>query len=357
MPSFDHARVLALVVLFGGAACNPADARRPPEGDTAEHEPVTPVLLHTLTRGGIQATLVASSTIEAERKVTVHAETTGRVLSLAFEEGDRVREGQRLARIAAEVQASGLDRAARTLAQAQQDLATVERLFAQNVASRTELDTARRTFDAASQDVRDRRRDVGHTTITAPFGGTVTERFVSDGTYVAPGQQLLTIVDFSTLVARVFVPEKELDRIAVGQPAAIAGKAARDRKGTGRIARIAPVVDAQTGTIKVTVALPEHLAGGEQGFLPGMYAEVTLTTERRDDALLVPRRALVRDDEAVFVFVVRNDRAERARLELGLEDRDWAEVRTGLEPGDAVVVAGQAGLKDGALVRESGDPP
>ena len=153
------------------------------------------------------------------------------------------------------------------------------------------------------------------------------------------------------MVARVYVPERELDRIAVGQPAQIVGKAATDRRGEGRVLRIAPVVDATTGTVKVTVALPEALAGGEQGFLPGMYAEVTLTTQSRERATLVDKQALVYRDEKPFVFVVDGNRAKEREVKLGLTDEDHAEVLEGLELGDEVVISGQSGLEDGGLVQ------
>jgi membrane fusion protein (multidrug efflux system) len=82
-----------------------------------------------------------------------------------------------------------------------------------------------------------------------------------------------------------------------------------------------------------------------------MYAEVTLTTERREWATLVAKQALVReDDDATFIFVVRGDVAERRPVTIGLQDSDRVEVLSGLVPGDEVVVTGQAGLKDGAII-------
>ena len=114
--------------------------------------------------------------------------------------------------------------------------------------------------------------------------------------------------------------------------------------------RIAPVVDAATGTVKVTVSLPEDLSGGDDGFLPGMYAEVTLTTERHEDVVVLPKTALVHQEEQTFAFVVEGEHARRVKLTLGLQDDDQVEVLDGLQEGQPVIVAGQSGLKDGALV-------
>jgi membrane fusion protein (multidrug efflux system) len=312
----------------------------------------TPVLIATLERGTIQGQIRAASTIEAELQVTVHAESVGRITSLVHEEGDTIEAGQVLARIRREAQSLGVERAETNLVDAERELARVEALFRQGIASQSELDQVRTRVETASLDKRDRRRDLSNTVIVAPFTGVLTRRFVDEGAFVANGAQVFEITDFSTLVARVYVPERELDRIAVGQPAQVVGKAAKNRQGTGSVRRIAPVVDATTGTVKVTIALPTELAGGSNGFLPGMYAEVTLTTERHENVPLLPKPALIHEDEQTFVFIADGDRARRVLIQTGLADDDFVEVVGGLEVGARIIVAGQTGLKDGGLLLE-----
>jgi membrane fusion protein (multidrug efflux system) len=312
-----------------------------------------------LGRGPIVATFSAASTIEAERQVTVHAESTGRILQLSAEEGQRVRKGELLALVRHDAQDSGLARAETNLEKNQGEYERLRRLFDQKVVSQQEIDSARIAFETSRIDVDDRRRDLRNTKVIAPIDGTITQRSVSAGAFVTSGAQVLSIVDFSTLVARVYVPERELDRLHVGQPAEIVGKAAQGRRGTGAVARIAPIVDSTTGTVKVTISLPPELAGGPKGFLPGMYAEVTLTTERRDDVLLVQKSAVAHDDDQSWLFVVEGNRVRRKPVKLGLANREQAEVLEGAAVGDEIVLVGQAGLRDGALVRRvdaSGKP-
>jgi membrane fusion protein (multidrug efflux system) len=343
---------LLTITLFG---CDPGMFGKNGEDAGAMQEPEerpTPVLIATLERGTIQGQIRAASTIEAELQVTVHAESVGRITSLVLEEGDTIEAGQVLARIRREAQSLGVERAETNLADAERELARVEALFRQGIASQSELDQARTRVDTASLDKRDRRRDLSNTVIVAPFTGVLTRRFVDEGAFVANGAQVFEITDFSTLVARVYVPERELDRIAVGQPAQIVGKAAKNRQGTGSVRRIAPVVDATTGTVKVTIALPTELAGGTNGFLPGMYAEVTLTTERHENVPLVPKPALIHEDEQTFVFIADGDRARRVLIQTGLADDDFVEVIGGIDVGARIIVAGQTGLKDGGLLLE-----
>ena len=132
------------------------------------------------------------------------------------------------------------------------------------------------------------------------------------------------------------------------------GKAARGRRGEGKVLRIAPTIDASTGTVKVTVSMP-IAAAGASAFLPGMYAEVTLTTDSRSDVLLVPKAAVVRDEEQTYLFTLVGDvsagfTAKRVRVETGLNDPERIEIVKGLGAGEPVILAGQTGLKDGAKV-------
>lgn len=343
---------LALALLVLGCQANAGeggfDNKKKGEAAEAPEQP-SPVVVGAVERGAITATISSASTIEAERQVTVNAESTGRLVDLSVEEGDKVKAGQILARIRFDAQSNSLLRANTSLAKAQQDYERAEQLFKERVIGQEELLRARNTLDVAELDLRDRTREMKNTKVTAPFSGTVTQRSVTEGGFVSNGAQLLQITDFDTLVARVFVPEKELDRIRVGQEATVVGKAARGRKGVGKVVRISPIVDAGTGTIKLTVSLPPELAG-PQGFLPGMYAEVTLTVDHREGVALVPKGAVVFDEEQAYVFLAEGDKARRVRVELGLQDAERSEIAKGVAPGDPVIVAGQTGLKDGAKI-------
>jgi membrane fusion protein (multidrug efflux system) len=200
----------------------------------------------------------------------------------------------------------------------------------------------------------DARRELGYTQVRAPIDGVVTERLVNLGDQVTVNQALFRIVDFDSIVARIYVPEKDMVRLAVGQPARLRADALGGKTLTGSIDRVSPVVDPATGTIKVTVATPR-----QEGLRPGMYVEVELVTAVHDQALLVPKRALVYDNDRVFVFRMKKDadrRVERLSVIPLLENVDFIEPAGGLEPGDQLVVAGQSGLKDNGLVRLPGDP-
>jgi membrane fusion protein (multidrug efflux system) len=344
-----------LLVLALVAGCDARAARDGKGGEKKEEvqEP-TPVVVGVVERGSIVSTISTASTIEAERQVTIHAESTGRLVDLTVEEGDTVKKGQIIARIRFDAQANSLVRANTSLDKARVDFNRAERLYNDRVIGEEEFLRARNALEVAELDLSDRSREMRNTKVTAPFDGTITQRKVTAGSFVNNGAELLTIVDFGTLVARVFVPEKQLDRIQVGQSAEVVGKAARGRRGEGKVLRIAPTIDASTGTVKVTVSMPPA-ATAAQSFLPGMYAEVTLTTDSRSDVLLVPKSAVVRDEEQTYLFTLQGDAStgftgKRVRVETGLTDPERIEIVKGLGAGEPVILAGQTGLKDGAKV-------
>jgi membrane fusion protein (multidrug efflux system) len=119
----------------------------------------------------------------------------------------------------------------------------------------------------------------------------------------------------------------------------------------GKVDRIAPVVDAGSGTFRVVCAFN---GGGE--LQPGMFGRIRINYDQRADALVVPRVALLEDEGDPAVFIVRNSKVARVAVKLGFMDGQWAEIRAGLREGDEVVTAGKTTLRDGSDVQLIGAP-
>jgi membrane fusion protein (multidrug efflux system) len=324
------------------------------DGKTAEEkkkDEAVPVEVVALARGPIEEVLRFSSNLEAESQVQVFAEAARKVVDLRVEEGHRVAKGHVLLRLQDDEQRTRLAKVESQLAKARREYERQERLFADELISEQAFSEATYELEQLELSLADARRELSYTEVRAPIAGTVTRRLVNLGDFVTVNQPLFEIVDFGSIVARVFVPEKELPRLAAGVPARIVAPALGGERFPGEVERLAPVVDPKSGTVKVTVALPERA-----GLRPGMYVDVELVTAVRDDALLVPKRALVYDQDQVFVYRLGADRkVERVFLQPRLEDKQHVEPAGGLAPGDRVVVAGQAGLKEGVEVRPIGE--
>ena len=349
--------MVGLAALLGSYGCTVgnSDAKTFETGATDEKrkEEAVPVEVAALAHGEIEALLRLSSNLEAEREVRVFAEAPRRVTQLLVEEGDPVRKGQLLVQLQDEEQRSALAKAEIELKESRRDYERTRELHEQKLVTEEVFTEAGYRVERNEIALADARRELGYTQARAPITGVVTERLVNLGDHVTINQALFRIVDFDSIVARIYVPEKDMKRLAVGQPGRLRADALGGVVFRGRIDRISPVVDPSTGTVKVTVATPR-----QEGLRPGMYVEVELVTAVHDDALLVPKRALVYDDDQVFVFRLKSDerRVERLRVTPLLENTDFIEPADGLEVGDELVVAGQSGLKDNGLVRLPGDP-
>jgi RND family efflux transporter MFP subunit len=148
-------------------------------------------------------------------------------------------------------------------------------------------------------------------------------------------------------LARTFLPEQYSGRLKPGQTAYIQVGALPNQRVPARVQLISPVVDAESGTFKVTVALtapPPELK-------PGMFTTVFMTVAQQQQALVIPKRALTLDQAEATVYRLQDGRAQLAAITLGETDGDRIEVRSGLTEGDLVVVVGQDNLLNGALVR------
>jgi membrane fusion protein, multidrug efflux system len=321
--------------------------------EEAEGSEAPPVEITILGRGPMESVLRFTSDLEAEQAVPVHSlnPASRRLVELLVEEGHRVSRGQLMARLEDHEPRLALARVTSQLDKARRDHARLESLFQQQLIAEQAYTEARHELEQLELGAEDARRQLSYSEVRSPIAGTVATRQVKLGDQVSLNQQLFEVVDFDSLVVRVFVPERELHRVRVGQEARLTSQARPGQVFPALVERIAPVVDPRSGTVRVTLEVPYQV-----GLLPGMFLEVSLVTDVREDALRVPKRALIHDRDQAYVYRwVEGDSVERVRVRPVLEDARYVEVAEGLAPGDRVVVAGQAGLRDGAAVRVVGE--
>jgi membrane fusion protein, multidrug efflux system len=342
--------LLTALALLTGCLKNPfarTDAREPNSPETAVPVEVAPIV-----RGPIESVIRRSTHLEAESEVRVFARTANRVTELLVEEGDQVELDQVLLRLEDDVQTTQFERAQNQLDKTQDEFQRSQALYDQQLISHQTFLDIQYQLRQHQLALADARRELDYTQVRAPIAGTVTRRLVKQGDLVNLNQHLFDLVDFGSIVARVHVPERELPRLAVGQPARVTATSLRGEGRLGRIQRIAPIVETRTGTVTVTIAFSDVTP-----LLPGMYVDVEIVTARREDALLLSRRSLVYDDDLMFVYRLQTNRTvERLVVRPGILDRDNVEPVTGFAEGDLIVVAGQTGLRDGAKVRLPDDP-
>jgi membrane fusion protein (multidrug efflux system) len=310
------------------------------------------VAVATVGTGSIASHYTATATLEAEADAQVVSRISGVVQSLECEEGDRVAEGQPLLRIDNDEYLLRLRQAEARTANLRSIFERKRDMYDENLVSAEEFDTARNDLATAEADEDLARLNLSYTTVTSPFTGRVTARLVDVGQNVSVGTVLFSVADFDPLLARVHVPAREFRRLMPDQPVDLSLDS-DGRRLSGKITLVSPVIDPTSGTIKVTVEIPDY----PEGTRPGDFAEVSIVTERRDDVTLVPQVAVVTEkgDQVVFVALPGEEdgpmTAERRLVEVGFTDRDHTQILSGVEPGERVVVKGQRSLKHGAAIR------
>jgi RND family efflux transporter MFP subunit len=257
----------------------------------------------------------------------------------------RVEEGQLLARIDdAEIRAR-LELAEVNLGEAELAHQRAKAQYESQILSRELFDQAAAKLDAARASVHETEVQLAYTSIRAPFRGMIVTRFVKFAQHVANATPLFRISAFDPLQCPIQVPEKDLGRLRVGQPAHLTVEAFPGERFEARVLRVSPVVDSATGTVKTTLEVETR------GILrPGMFASVFLETDRHEGALVIPKTALVLESIGDTVYVKDGDVAKRREVRLGYDEGDFVEVVAGLEAGQEVVVLGQDSLSDGTPI-------
>lgn len=345
-------RLLAVALLFIGFACS-READSKSQHRDAGPAAAVPVELTTLVAGPLENVLRFSANLEAETQVQVLARTAGQVVKVLVEEGDVVERQQVLLRLEDAEQRSALKHAATTLAQAKRSYEQQQKLLSHGVISDNENSSAEFELKRLQISHNDAKRMLRYTVIRAAVGGTVTLRQVKLGDFVNPNQRLFDIADFNSIVAKVFVPEKELSAVRKDQVVRLFPPNAPELGREAIVQRVAPIVDPRTGTAKVTIRIPDT-----SGLKPGSFVSVELVTAENPKAVLLPRKALVYDNDEPFAFkLVAGNRVERVAVVPQLQGADYVEAKSGFAVGDQVVIAGQVGLKDKALVSTKAKAP
>lgn len=317
------------------------------EGEEKEPEidPV-PVEISEVKSKPISSYLSTTANLEAENEAQVLAEIEGLVVQLLVEEGDWVNKGDILARLDEGDKRINLRKAALKVQSEQNNFERVQRMQSSSLISQEEFDKVDYAFQVARQEQEAAAYLLSRTEIRAPFAGIVSERLVKEGARVKPSDPVFSLVSRASLIAKIFLPEKDVLDLQIGDPVMMALNAIDDAPFRGEISLISPVVDPNTGTVKVTVKVPK-IPGNVR---PGSFVTVNIVRETHTLALTVPRKALIRDLQENFVFVVNGEEASKRKVVIGFEENGYVEILSGLEDGERIVTVGQGGLKDGTPV-------
>jgi membrane fusion protein (multidrug efflux system) len=353
-------RRLVASAVFITAACN-SEAPPPPNADLPTL--LGPESLSTVVRRELRSGPLLSGSLEASEKAELIAEASGSVLEVPVDLGDTVKRGQLVARIETTglganylSTQSGEAAAQAALELARTNLSRTQELVASGSVPRANLETDQNALRAAEARLAEAhamktsaQTRLDATIVRAPLDGVVSAKSVHKGDVVAPGSQLMTIIDPSSMRLEASIASEHLATVKPGVSVEFVVRALGDRTFTGKIERVAPAADPATRRIKLLVSIPNV----EGTLLTGLYAEGRVTAERRT-AAAVPEAAVEREGQQASLVVIRGGRAERVRVELGTHDEQagFIEVKSGAAVGERVIVGSARSVKPGTKIHE-----
>lgn len=372
-------RHIILISLFSllAVGCGNRDSAKDKANEAVALVPVETAVAATR---AIDASYSGTATLEADREADVVAKTSGVLLKLLIEEGDTVRQGQVLARLDDASPRLNLAKSEATLRKLEADYRRADEMFGKKLLSLEEHDKIK--FDLDNQRaVHDLARlELSYTQVVAPIDGVIGKRLVKEGNLIQVNQPLFHIVDFDPLLGVLNVPERELNTLKPGQAVSMVVDALPAQRFPGVIDRVSPVVDAASGTFRVTCRFDAQA----RVLKPGMFGRIDVVYDRKQDALAIPRSALIEEDGETAVYVVvqapqqapdqakegkgpkpedaapKNPQdvaqilarqAQRRVIHTGFADGEYIEVREGLKPGDHVITVGRNAVRDGTLIQ------
>lgn len=305
-----------------------------------------PVETVTMVSGDFDDYIRLSGTVEAIDDATISSESSGRILSIS-NRGDLVRSGEVIARLDDRVIRAQYDASTTAYELAEDTFNRLESLYADSIISTQDFRNARAQKDQTKAQLELTNKQLLDSQIGAPFSGRIEERFVRSGELVNPGQPVVRLVNTDAIRILAGIPERFSGEIKEGSEVEVNIRALGIEPIKSRVAYSGNVIDPDTRTYTVEVEL-----NNSEGIIkPDMIVELQVRRLTLQNVLIIPRTAVLRDEEGASVFISRTENgvkhAELVNVTLGMSSGSVIQILSGLEEGDEVVVSGMRSLSIG----------
>lgn len=311
--------------------------------------PVMKVIAVPASREAVHESLSLVGSVTANEQVEVRAEAEGFVETIRFSEGQRVAKGDILLSLDETRLKAALDEAEAALKLSQQMHDRARELAASRLVAQQELDQAVSRLASDEATVAGRRRQLKEALVSAPFEGFVGSRMVSPGQLVSRNTTLTWLVDLDPVKVEFNVPERFLSQVQPGQVIQVQVAAWPRERFAGKVFFVAPSVDPVTRTLLVKAEIPN----GDGRLKPGMFANLDLTLQVRDNAVVIPEAGLsqILDGDRAQVMVVGPDNVVgMVPVKVGTRLPGRVEIRDGLQGGERIIVEGLQKIGPGMKV-------
>ena len=311
-----------------------------------------------------------SGQVESSQIANISTRVMGYITKLTVKVGDHVNAGQLIASISnndmiakrSQVDAS-ITEAEAALKNAQKDFERFTELYKQQSATAKELDNVTLQYNAMKAKVeatKQMRNEVtamlAYTSLTAPFAGTVTQKFADAGSMANPGMPIITIEQSGTYQISAAVPETEISQIKPGEAVTVSIRSI-DKVFTGKITQINPSSQFTGGQYIIKISIPDI---DKKGLYAGMYANIGITSTGRskdnntetEGAILVPVSSIVNKDQLTGLYTISSNNTALLRwVRLGKTYGDKVEVISGLDKNESFITHAQGKLYNSTPVK------
>lgn len=294
----------------------------------------------------LKSTINTIGTLKANLAVVLSPEVSGRIVKVGFADGAKIVKGSTLFQLDNSTQKAQLNEARARVNLSNTEYKRIQTLYKQKVASETDLDSAAANLSINQSQAEYAAAQLEKLTIIAPFNGMIGLHDLSVGEYVNAGQDLVNLVDLSTLKFDFSLPETFLSKVQLEQKIEIITPAFPDKTYTGTVIAIAPAINESSRSFTVRALIDNT----NLELRPGLFASATLEISRNNEALLVPEQALIPQGQQYFIMKVVDGKVVQNPVTIGQRRNAEVELKSGVNIGDVVIIAGQIKLQPGSAV-------
>ncbi|MFA5328652.1 MAG: efflux RND transporter periplasmic adaptor subunit [Prolixibacteraceae bacterium] len=349
MKSFNQFIAL-IAVIAASTACN-----NQPTSTTTEL--AVPVSVTDVKPGSIEKIINTTGTLNATKTTVLNTEMAGEYKLLVnprtrrpFALGDVVENGQVIIELedAEYVNGIGLESKKLNLDISEQTMKKQQSLYEKGGVTQLDYRNSEVSYTNAKYDFERANLQLAKMKITAPFKGVITDlTAITNGTQVATGTAVVSMMDYSVMTTEVNLPEKYIGEVKIDQEVRIMNYTLPNDTLVGAVKELSPAISSETRTFKGVISV----SNPELKLRPGMFAKIDIVLARKNSVIVIPKDIIISSQRGKSVFIVDNGTADEKRITIGYENQNEVEITSGLKMNDRLVIKGFETLKNRSKVK------
>jgi len=341
--------IVALVVIIGAITWRLASNKRILDAQKempTDRNIAIPVAVYEVKKQDIENNLIKAGKLIPNKKANIMSTGNGKIEQLYFDIGSQVQRGATLAKLDSRLLQLNLEATKLNYKKAEKDLARFTKLLEGEATTESTFQDVKLNYETTSNQIESIKKQISDNTIKAPISGQIVRKDVELGEFIGAGSVLGHIVDISKLKAKVFVSEKDVYTLKVGNKVTVSTDVYKGLEFDGEISFISSQGDdAHNYEVEVTLNNPSS-----NPLKAGTYAYVNFNRQSLENVLVIPRSAIVESIQNPYVYVIKDNIAERRDIVIAKDLGEFLEVVSGIAEGEIVITSGQINISNGSKV-------